>query len=104
MPVRSASPMSAEGLIAALREAAQAPAPVGRRRPTPRSRPCGGAAIQRLAALAKRARVSGPLGPVAAADPSRWWGAAAVVGRSRVSPRCLRIRRCGGGRRVLGAG
>ena len=81
MPARSASPMSAEGLIAALREAAQAPALV---RPDgtadPQVEALRGAAIQRLAALAERARASGPLGPVAAADPSRWWGARPLSG------------------------
>ena len=83
MPVRSATPMSAEGVIAALREAAQAPA---QRRsdgsPDPRVEELRGAAIQRLAALAFRARSSGPLGAVAAADPTRWWGARQLSGRS----------------------
>ena len=81
MPARSASPMSAEGLIAALREAAQAPAvvlPDGS--PDPRVEALRGAAVQRLAALALRARDSGPLGPVAAADPTRWWGAQPLTG------------------------
>ena len=81
MPARSASPMSAEGLIAALREAAQAPALVRPDGTTdPQVEALRGAAIQRLAALAERARASGPLGPVAAADPSRWWGAQPLSG------------------------
>jgi superfamily I DNA/RNA helicase/RecB family exonuclease len=81
MPARSASPMSAEGLIAALREAAQAPTQVGPDgSPDPEVEVLRGAAIQRLAALAVRARESGPLGPMAAADPVRWWGAQPLTG------------------------
>ena len=81
MPARSASPMSAEGLIAALREAAGAPAVVlADGSSDPRVEALRGAAIQRLAALALRAKDSGPLGPVAAADPARWWGAQPLTG------------------------
>ena len=81
MPVRSASPMSAEGLIAALREAAEAPAMVrADGSGDPQVEELRGAAIQRLAALAVRARESGPLGPMAAADPIRWWGAPPLTG------------------------
>ena len=81
MPARSASPMSAEGLIAALREAAGAPAVVlDDGSSDPRVEALRGAAIQRLAALALRAKDSGPLGPVAAADPARWWGAQPLTG------------------------
>ena len=73
--------MSAEGLIAALREAAGAPAVVlADGSSDPRVEALRGAAIQRLAALALRARDSGPLGPVAAADPTRWWGAQPLTG------------------------
>ena len=85
MPVRSASPMSAEGLIAALREAAEAPAMVrGGGSIDPQVEELRGAAIQRLAALALRARELGPLGPVAAADPTRWWGAHPLSGAAEV--------------------
>ncbi len=81
MPARSASPMSAEGLIAALREAAGAPAVVlADGSSDPRVEALRGAAIQRLAALALKAKDSGPLGPVAAADPARWWGAQPLTG------------------------
>jgi RecB family exonuclease len=81
MPVRSASPMSAEGLIAALREAAEAPATVRADGSSdPQVEEVRGAAIQRLAALAVRARESGPLGPMAAAEPTRWWGAQPLTG------------------------
>ena len=81
MPVRSASPMSAEGLIAALREAAEAPAVVRADGSSdPQVEELRGAAIQRLAALALRAQESGPLGPMAAADPTRWWGAQPLTG------------------------
>ncbi len=81
MPVRSASPMSAEGLIAALREAAEAPVVVRADGSSdPQVEKLRGAAIQRLAALAVRAQESGPLGPMAAADPTRWWGARPLTG------------------------
>ena len=88
MPVRSASPMSAEGLIAALREAAEAPAMVRADGSSePQVEELRGAAIQRLAALAVRARESGPLGPMAAADPIRWWGAPPLTGVAGVGGR-----------------
>ena len=75
MPARSASPMSAEGLITALREAAEAPS-VGVDHPDhDRIEALRGAAILRLAALAVRGRSGGVLGPLAPADPTRWWGA-----------------------------
>jgi RecB family exonuclease len=68
-------------LIAALREAAEAPAMVRADGSSePQVEELRGAAIQRLAALALRARESGPLGPMAAADPTRWWGAQPLTG------------------------
>ena len=83
MPARSASPMSAEGLIAALREAAEAPVvQLADGSLDSRVERLRGAAIRRLAALAERASASGVLGPVAAADPTRWWGAQPLTGRS----------------------
>ena len=81
MPARSATPMSAEGLIAALREAAEAPVVV---RPTDRpilsSRAAGGRdpAIGSAGAEGEDRRVRS--GPVAAADPTRWWGAHPLSG------------------------
>lgn len=75
MPARSSTPMSAEVLVTALREAAEAPPlPVdaaGHRQ----VEALRAAAIRRLAALGRRGRAEGPLGPMAAADPARWWGA-----------------------------
>ncbi len=80
MPARSSAPMSAEGLVTALREAAEAP-----RLPTDdparqRVEALRAAAIRRLAALAERGRAGGPLGPMAAADPARWWAARPLTG------------------------
>ncbi|MGB7982320.1 MAG: ATP-dependent DNA helicase [Candidatus Nanopelagicales bacterium] len=80
MPARSVTPMSAEGLVAALREAAQAPARVlADGSLDPEIEQLRGAAVRRLAALAARARGGGPLGPLGAADPARWWGAASLT-------------------------
>jgi hypothetical protein len=80
MPARSARPMSAEGVIAALREAAEAP-PLDPHDPDHGTvEALRAAAIDRLAALARRGRDGGPLGALAAADPMRWWGAQPLTG------------------------
>ena len=94
MPARSASPMSAEGLIAALREAAQAPAVVRAGR-IARSRveALRGAAIQRLAALALRAQGLRSARSRRGSRSDPVVGRAAAVGRSRggvTSDRCRR--------------
>ncbi len=81
MPARSATPMSAEGLVSVLREAAQAPVRVLADGSLDLEvEELRGAAVRRLAALAARARGGGPLGPLATADPARWWGAAPLTG------------------------
>ncbi len=87
MPGRSASPLSGEGIIAALREAAQAPTRVrADGTPDPEVEALRQAAVLRLAALAQRARAGGALGALAAAEPGRWWGSRAVTGSEAAAP------------------
>ncbi len=86
MPARSTSPMSAEGLIADLRRAAEAPERVlADGRPDQGVEAMRGAAVQRLAALAQRGESGGSLGALAAADPTRWWAAQPLTGVARAS-------------------
>ncbi len=94
MPARSTSPMSAEGLIADLRRAAEAPERVlADGQPDPEVEAMRGAAVQRLAALAQRGESGGALGALAAADPTRWWAAQPLTGVARASARACQ--RCG---------